>query len=64
MAKNHPRICANCKHWICFDVDYGDFPEDECGSCKKHNGEVVFGDSESCEDFKQASGRGRARKNY
>lgn len=53
MAKNQqPRICANCKHWKRHDVDYGEFPEDECGSCGK-SGETMYGDDEAfdCKDF-------------
>lgn len=53
MAKNCPRICANCGHWKRHDVDYGDFPEDECGSCKI-DGETVYGDEEACDNFKAA----------
>lgn len=51
MARVHPRICANCKNWDCFDVDYGEFPEDECGACFVKNGEVVMGDDYACERF-------------
>lgn len=51
MAKYSPRICANCKHWHRFDVDYGDCPEDECGSCEKNRGEIVYGDEEACKGF-------------
>lgn len=53
MAKNSPRICANCDHWKRHDVDYGDFPEDECGLCKKY-GNTVYGDEEAfdCKGFK------------
>lgn len=60
MARIHPRICANCQFWDCFDVDYSEFPEDECGSCKKNNSEVMLGDTEACKDFK-ADKRPRVR---
>ena len=51
MARTCPRICANCDYWKRHNVDYGDHPEDECGSCKE-NGETVYGDEEACENFK------------
>lgn len=51
MARVHPKICANCEKWDCFEVDYGEFPEDECGSCEHKHGEVVYGDDEACDGF-------------
>lgn len=63
MAKTSPRICANCDHWKRHDVDYGDFPEDECGMCKKY-GDTVYGDEEACEDFKAAKRQRNRVSNY
>ena len=65
MVKNQqPRICANCKHWKRHDVDYGDFPEDECGYCGNRNsdyyGETMYGDDEACDEF-SASKKSRRR---
>lgn len=47
----HPQICANCQYWECF-VDNLQFPDDECGACKMHDGDVVWGDEDKCEDYK------------
>lgn len=55
MAKKQQfRICADCKHWKRHDVDYGDYPEDECGSCKK-TGDTMYGDDEACNLFSATS---------
>lgn len=60
MAKNQqPRICSNCKHWKRHDVDYGAYPEDECGYCPKCN-LTVYGDDDACDKF-SASSRGKRR---
>lgn len=53
MSKNQQhRICANCKHWKRHDVDYGEYPEDECGFCPKC-GTTTYGDDDAfeCVDF-------------
>lgn len=63
MAKSSPRICANCSHWKRHDVDYGDFPEDECGSCKK-TGETMYGDDEACNGFKSAKRQNNRKSGY
>ena len=63
MAKSNPRICANCNHWKHHNVDYGDFPEDECGSCKK-TGETMYGDDEACDDFKSTKRQNNRKPNY
>ena len=55
MSNVQHRICANCKHWTWFDVDYGDYPEDDCGSCKVC-GEVMYGDEPACDDFDMSDG--------
>lgn len=60
MARIHPRICANCKHWSIHYVDFSEFPEDECGSCKVKNGETMYGDDEACNRF-SATARPRVR---
>lgn len=55
MVENkQPRICANCKHWDRHDVDYGEYPEDECGFCPKI-GKTTYGDDEACEKFDATS---------
>lgn len=54
MARVHPKICANCEYWDCFNIDYGEFPEDECGGCPYRNGDVMLGDTEACARFKAA----------
>lgn len=61
--KQQFRICADCKHWKRHDVDYGDFPEDECGSCKK-TGETMYGDDEACGSFSAAKRQKNRRNNY
>jgi hypothetical protein len=52
MSKKCPQICANCKNFKSFDVDF-DYPEDPCGSCKVNGGEVMYGDDEKCENYSQ-----------
>lgn len=63
MAKNQMhRICADCKHWKCYDVVDRHRLEDEIGKCKITD-ETVFGDddfAENCSDFK--SGKRQAKK--
>lgn len=63
MAKNQPRICANCKHWECYESIGAEYVEDELGRCKMTN-TVVYGDDEAddCYDFK--SGKRKARKRW
>lgn len=47
----HVNTCSDCRHWDWFAVDYGDFPEDDCGACKKNNGEIMYGDEAACDKF-------------
>lgn len=63
MAKTNPRICANCDYWKRYDVDYSDFPEDECGLCKK-TGDTVYGDEDACEIFKAGKGQRNRNRNH
>lgn len=65
MAKNYrSRICADCKHWKCYDVMDNKHQEDEVGKCKVSN-EVVYGDdsAEGCIDFKSCK-RQRVRSKW
>lgn len=45
--------CVNCKHWNRHHVNYGEYPEDECGSCSMNDGETTYADEEACEDFEK-----------
>lgn len=44
------QACVNCKHWNRHNVHY-EYPEDECGSCSKRNGETTYADDEACKNF-------------
>lgn len=62
MSQKYDRICANCKHWDWFEVDYDERPEDRCGSCKIV-GEIMYGDDEACEDY-CSSGKNMSFKSH
>lgn len=42
--------CGSCGNYGWFAVDYGEYPEDDCGSCKV-TGEVVYSDDEACDEW-------------
>lgn len=48
--RSYPEICANCNNWRCFGVE-ANSPEDDCGSCRKKNGEIMMGDDDACDDY-------------
>ena len=65
MGKNYrSRICADCKHWECYDAMGSEHPEDELGRCKMLN-EIVYGDDDAdgCDDFKSCK-RQRVRSRW
>ena len=45
-----PRTCGNCGNYSWFAVDYGEHPEDDCGSCKA-TGDIVYSDDEGCDKW-------------
>lgn len=48
----HPRICGNCQFFEEFYTAYSD-EDGEVGTCKCHNGDVVYLDDDSyCRGYK------------